>query len=592
MFMQCSRIYCGQVTKNLLNKEIFLQGWINKRRDHGNLIFIDLRDRTGIMQLVLNPQICPQAIETAKNIRNEFVISVTGTVINRAPNVINKNMPTGEFELQVTTLNILNTCKPLPFQLEDADKVDDETRLKYRYIDLRREKMHNLLKLRHQVIFTMRQYLNEQGFYEIETPVLSKSTPEGARDFLVPCRLQPGTFYALPQSPQIYKQLLMCGGMEKYFQVARCFRDEDLRANRQPEFTQLDLEMSFVKESDIQTICEGILNSIWKKIYNKELILPLKRYSFDEVFAKFGSDKPDMRFGLEIQDITKLFESIELKILKSVINSGGKVGALVVKNHNFSRSELDKWTQLATSKQIGAKGLIYIKFKEDQTPESSISKFLPTNFFLEAKKILPDLTTADTIFIVADEFKDAWSVLGKLRLELGKELKLIDEKIFSLFWVTDFPLFEYDKTDKRWNSTHHPFTAPQEGWEKLEPGQVKARAYDIVCNGEEIGGGSIRIHDTKLQSKIFDMIGISKEKAQKKFGFLLEALEYGFPPHGGMALGIDRLIMLLGGTDSIRDVIAFPKTQSGICPMMQTPSTVDEEQLKEVFIKSTYEEKK
>lgn len=590
--MQYLRTYCGQIKKNLLNEKIFLEGWVKKRRDHGNLIFIDLRDKTGIMQLVLNPQICPQSIEDAKNIRNEFVISVTGIVVNRALNSINKNMPTGEFELQVTQLNILNTCKPLPFQLEDADNVDDETRLKYRYIDLRREKMHNLIKLRHQVIFAMRQYLNEQSFYEIETPILSKSTPEGARDFLVPCRLQPGTFYALPQSPQIYKQLLMCSGMERYFQVARCFRDEDLRANRQPEFTQLDLEMSFVKEADIQTICEGILNSIWKKIYNKELTLPLKRYSFDEVFTKFGSDKPDMRFGLEIQDVTKLFESTELKILKSVINNGGKIGALLIKNHNFSRTELDKWTQLTTSKHIGGKGLIYIKFKEDQTPESSISKFLSTNFFLEVKKIISDLTVADTLFIVADEFKDAWSVLGRLRIELGKELKLIDEKTFSMFWVTDFPLFEYDKTDKRWNSTHHPFTAPQDGWEKLEPGQVKARAYDIVCNGEEIGGGSIRIHDTKLQSKIFDMIGISKEKAQKKFGFLLEALEFGFPPHGGIALGIDRIIMLLGKTDSIRDVIAFPKTQSGICPMMQTPSKVEEEQLKEVFIKSTYEEKK
>jgi aspartyl-tRNA synthetase len=590
--MQYLRTYCGQVTENLLNKEIFLEGWVNKRRDFGNLIFIDLRDRTGIMQLVLNPQVCPQAIEDARNIRNEFVISVTGKVINRAPNSVNKNISTGEFELQVSKLNILNTCKPLPFQLEDADKVDDETRLKYRYIDLRREKMHNLLKLRHQVIFAMRQYLNEQDFYEIETPILSKSTPEGARDFLVPCRLQPGTFYALPQSPQIYKQLLMCSGMEKYFQVARCFRDEDLRANRQPEFTQLDLEMSFVKETDIQTVCEGVLNSTWKKIYNKELTLPLKRYSFDEAFSKFGSDKPDMRFGLEIQDVTKLFESIELKILKSVIDNGGKVGALLIKNHNFSRSELDKWTQTATSKQFGAKGLIYIKFKQDQTPESSISKFLPANFFLDAKKILPDLTTADTLFIVADEYKDAWTILGKLRLEFGKELKLIDEKTFSMFWVTDFPLFEYDKTEKRWNSTHHPFTAPQEGWENLELSQVKARAYDLVCNGEEICGGSIRIHDTKLQSKIFDIIGISKEKAQNKFGFLLEALEFGFPPHGGFAFGLDRLIMLLGGTDSIREVIAFPKTQSGTCPMMQTPSTVDEEQLKELFIKSTSEEKK
>ena len=576
---------CGQVDEKFLEKQITIAGWVNKRRDHGNLIFIDLRDRTGIMQLVLNPQICPKAIELAKNIRAEFVICVSGKVVKRKPEAVNKEMSTGEFELYVSELQILNTAKALPYQLEEADNVDDNLRLKYRYLDLRREKMHKILKLRHDAVFAIREFLNNQNFYEIETPILAKSTPEGARDFLVPSRLQPGKFYALPQSPQSFKQLLMASGMEKYFQIARCFRDEDLRANRQPEFTQLDLEMSFVQEDKVQDICEKILNAVWKKTFKKALNLPFPKYKYDEVFKKYGTDKPDTRFDLQIQDLTKLFESTELKFIKSVLDKDGKIGAIKVSTQNFTRSELDKWVELATTK-LGAKGLLYIKFKQDQTPESTIAKFLPTNFFSQAKKIISDLTIADTLFLVADEYKDAWTVLGRLRAELAKNLNLIKKDGFNFLWITDFPMFEWNKDEKRWFAMHHPFTQPQDGFDNQEPSKIKARAYDIVCNGEELGGGSIRIHKSDMQKKVFELLGITKKDAEDKFGFLLQAQELGFPPHGGIALGLDRLIMLIAKVDSIRDVIAFPKTQSGICPMMDTPSNVDKKQLKELGIKT------
>ncbi len=576
-------VYCGQVTEMFLDKEVFLSGWVDNIRDHGGLIFIDLRDRTGIMQLVINPEKNKDIAENAKTIRAEFVISVHGKVINRADGNINPDLKTGKFELIVQDLSIVNKSKPLPYQLEDADNVDDELRLKYRYLDLRREKMQSIIKTRRDAIFAIREYLNKEEFYEIETPILSKSTPEGARDFLVPSRLQPGEFYALPQSPQIYKQLLMASGVDKYFQVAKCFRDEDFRANRQPEFTQLDLEMSFVQESDVQDACEGMMNAVWEKIFNKSLTLPLKRFTYQEVFKRFGSDKPDMRFGLEINDFTSLFESTELKFLKSVIDKGGKVGAVCLPKKQFSRSELDKWVKLATER-MKAKGLIWIRFTEDGSAESTISKFLSTKFFIEARKLIPSLTTADTIFLVADKYEEAWEVLGRLRLELAKKLDLIPEDEFNLFWVTDFPLLEWDGEQKRYFAKHHPFTSPKKGWEKLDPAKVIARAYDIICNGEELGGGSIRIHDEKTQLKIFELLGIDKKEAKDKFGFLLEAQEFGFPPHGGIALGIDRLIMLLTNSKSIRDVIAFPKTQSGVCPMIDTPSVVDTKQLKDLHL--------
>jgi len=580
-------IYCGKVTKEHVKQTVTINGWVARRRDLGGLIFIDVRDHTGIVQLVIDPTTNPQCLEKAQNIKSEYVISATGTVIPRAGSV-NKNIATGEIEIQVTDLVIFSTSKPLPFPLDDEEnKVSEDLRLTYRYLDLRRKRMYDLLKLRHDVIFEMRSFFNEQNFLEIETPILSKSTPEGARDFLVPCRLQAGTFYALPQSPQIYKQLLMVGGMDRYFQIARCFRDENLRANRQPEFTQLDIEMSFVEENDIQTTCEQLFARLWKKFVHQDLELPLKRYTYDDVFSKYGSDKPDTRFGLEINDLTKLFEAQPVAFLQTIIKNKGNIGGICVKNHRFSRSELDKITDYVT-KELKAAGLIFIRWKEDGSLDSSIAKFLGTDFFEQAQKHIHDLTKNDTLFIVAGDYKDAWTTLGQLRLTLGKQLNLIDTSKHHMFWIIDFPLFEWNKEENRWDSAHHPFTQPQQGWEKQDVKDMKARAYDLVCNGEELGGGSIRIHNPEEQQKVFDLIGIPPEKAKTKFGFLLEAQTFGYPPDGGIAFGIDRLIMMLGNTESIRDVFAFPKTQKGTCLMMQTPSEVDENQLKDVYIKSTY----
>jgi len=580
-------IYCGKVTKEHVKQTITINGWVARRRDLGGLIFIDVRDHTGIVQLVIDPTTNPQCLEKAQNIKSEYVISATGVVIPRA-GAVNKNIATGEIEIQVTDLTVFSTSKPLPFPLDDEEnKVSEDLRLTYRYLDLRRKRMYDLLKLRHEVIFEMRSFFNENSFLEIETPILSKSTPEGARDFLVPCRLQAGTFYALPQSPQIYKQLLMVGGMDRYFQIARCFRDENLRANRQPEFTQLDIEMSFVEENDIQTTCEQLFARLWKKFVHQDLELPLKRYTYDDVFSKYGSDKPDTRFGLEINDLTKLFEAQPVAFLQTIIKNKGSIGGICTKNHRFSRSDLDKITDYVT-KELKAAGLIFIRWKEDGSLDSSIAKFLGADFFEQAQKHIPDLTKNDTLFIVAGDYKDAWTTLGQLRLNLGKQLNLIDTSKHHMFWIIDFPLFEWNKEENRWDSAHHPFTQPQPGWEKQDVKDMKARAYDLVCNGEELGGGSIRIHNPEEQQKVFDLIGIPPEKAKTKFGFLLEAQTFGYPPDGGIAFGIDRLIMMLGNTESIRDVFAFPKTQKGTCLMMQTPSEVDENQLKDLYIKSTY----
>jgi len=539
------------------------------------------------MQLVFNPDISKESLELAHSLRNEFVISVRGKVVNRTKETINNNIPTGQFELQVLNLSIVNKSKTLPFQLEEASKVEEDLRLKYRYLDLRRSEMQKILKLRHDITFAIREYLNGLDFYEVETPFLSKSTPEGARDFLIPSRLLPGKFYALPQSPQIYKQLLMCGGVDKYFQIVRCFRDEDLRANRQLEFTQVDLEMSFVEESDVQNICEGVMRRIFDRVLKQPIQAPIKHITYDTAISKFGTDAPDLRFKLEINKVTDLFKTTELSFLRTIIDNGGDVGMLHINSKEFTRSELDNLVNI-TTKKLGAKGLLYVRFKEDSTADSPVSKFLPTDFFKQVRELIPTLSVKDTLFFVAGKYKEAWTILGKLRLVLGKELNLINKKTFEFAWITHFPMFEYSEEEKSWAAVHHPFTQPEKDWEKYELGNVKARAYDLVCNGQEIVGGSIRIHDSETQNKVFNILGLSEEKMQNKFGFLLEAQKLGFPPHGGFAIGLDRFIMLLAEVESIRDVIAFPKTQSGICPMMETPSDVDQKQLQELFIKSTY----
>ncbi|MBA3752025.1 aspartate--tRNA ligase [Candidatus Dependentiae bacterium] len=573
---------CGEVTQKNLDETIVLKGWVHKRRDHGNVIFIDIRDRTGLMQLVFSPAISVEAHKVADHLRSEFVIAVQGKVVNRSPESINKDLATGHFELQASAITILNKAKGLPFHLEDADSVDEEIRLRYRYLDLRRPAMLHRLAIRHKVVFAMREFLDKQNFYEIETPLLTKNTAEGAREFLVPSRVYKGSFYALPQSPQLYKQILMCGGIEKYFQIARCFRDEDLRADRQPEFTQLDIELSFTTEKEIQDLIEGLFQYIFTKIFALPLELPLQRLTYHEAFDTYGSDKPDLRFHLPIYNVTEMFASTQLSFIRTILDQGGAIGALHVQGHSFSRSDLESYVHF--SLQNGAKGLVWIRFKEDASIESPVAKFLPADFFKQMSDAL-GVKEGDTLFLIAGPYKEAWGQLGKLRLSLGEALKLINKDVFRLLWVTDFPLLEYDKEHKRWSSVHHPFTSPQTGWEQQDPEQMKARAYDIVCNGVEVGGGSIRIHDPYVQRKVFDYLGLAKDEMEDHFGFLLEAQELGFPPHGGIALGIDRLVMLLLHCHSIREVIAFPKTQSGYDPMMQAPTVVDLKKLAEYGLK-------
>ncbi len=575
-------IGCGLVSFEFLEKQISLAGWVQTRRDHGGLIFVDMRDRSGIMQLVFSAEINKDAFQLAQELRSEYVIAVNGNVVKRSDNTVNKEIATGAFELQVNSLSILNRSKVLPFILDEGDSVDEEIRLKYRYLDLRRPSMNHKLALRHRIIFAMRSFFDADGFYEIETPILTKNTPEGAREFVVPSRMHPGSFYAMPQSPQLYKQLLMASGVERYFQIARCFRDEDLRADRQPEFTQLDIEMSFTDEAMIQDLIERMLVHIYKTVFNKELHIPFERMTYDQAFALYGSDKPDVRFDLKISDATQLFHDTELSFIKNVLDKKGRIGALHVTKSPFSHTELNRWTERAL--KLGAKGLLWISYSNDQF-DSPVSKFLPSDFKERVLSIFPDLADGSVLFLIAGQYKIAWDLLGRLRLELARALQIISHDQYKYLWVTDFPLLEYDEQEKRWNAMHHPFTSPQGDWQNMKPGDIKARAYDLVLNGIELGGGSIRIHDRQVQQKMFDFLGLSAEQMQSKFGFLLEAQELGFPPHGGIALGIDRFVMLLTQSQSIREVIAFPKTQRGYDLMVDAPTPLDEKQLREYALR-------
>ena len=579
--------YCGQVTEKLLGQEVSVAGWVHRRRDHGGLIFVDLRDRSGLLQIVFNPDFSQSVHDLAHTLRSEYVVWVKGKVVARSPETVNQDLPTGKIEIQAEQLQIFSKSKTPPFAIDDSKTdIDEELRLKYRYLDLRRSQMQHNLAFRDKICFLIRQFLHEDGFYDIETPILTKNTPEGAREFIVPSRISHGYFYALPQSPQIYKQLLMAGGLEKYYQIARCFRDEDLRADRQPEFTQIDVEMSFITEADIIDMIERMFVHLFDKLYGKKLVTPFPRMGYDQAFSQYGSDKPDLRYGLDIRDLTNIFANTELKFLKTVLDQNGKIGALHVtkQQYEFSRSELVKWVDKAI--ELGAKGLVWIRFAQDGTIESPIANFLASDFTQQVQAIFPELQNGDTIFLMAGKYQESWTLLGRLRQRLAKELDLIPADAgFNLSWVTDFPLYEYNEESKTWSSVHHPFTAPQDGWENMQPGEIKARAYDLICNGVELGGGSIRIYEAEMQSKVFDMLGISKEDAQKRFGFLLESQLYGFPPLGGLALGLDRLVMILTGAQSIREVIAFPKTARGYDPMMDSPTSVDNTQLQDYGLK-------
>ena len=577
---------CAEVTKAEIGSTVTLMGWVQKSRNKGGIVFVDLRDRSGIMQIIFeNGDIDAEGFEKAGKLRSEFVIAVTGHVEARS-GAVNENLATGEIEIRANSLRVLSESETPPFPIEENSKTREEVRLKYRYLDLRRPDLQKNLILRSKVAVLVRQFLADEGFLEIETPILNKSTPEGARDYLVPSRIHPGSFYALPQSPQIFKQLLMCSGYDRYFQIAKCFRDEDLRADRQPEFTQIDMELSFVDVDDVIDVNERMLAHLFKEVLGVEVQLPIQRMTWKEAMNRFGSDKPDLRFGMELTDVSDVVKDCEFVVFKSALEMGGSVRGINAKGQgSMPRKKIDKLVEFA--KGYGAKGLAYIAIHEDGTLKSSFSKFMKEE---EMKALVEKMQgeAGDLLLFAADKTKLVWDVLGALRLEMARQMDLLDKNEYRFVWITEFPLLEWSEEENRFTAMHHPFTMPMEEDLHLidsDPGAVRAKAYDIVLNGNEIGGGSVRIHQNDIQEKMFEVLGFTREQAYNQFGFLLNAFKYGVPPHAGLAYGLDRMVMLMAKEDSIREVIAFPKVKDASCLMSEAPNVVDEKQLKELCIK-------
>jgi aspartyl-tRNA synthetase len=575
--------FCGDVTESAIGEKVTLKGWVQKRRDLGGLIFIDLRDRTGIVQVVFNPSTSPEALSIAEKIRSEFVLDIVGTVVARETATINEKLKTGKIEVQAETVTIINEAKTPPFSITDNADVSEDVRLKYRYLDFRRPVIFETLKMRHQVTKTIRDFLDSEGFLDIETPILTKSTPEGARDYLVPSRVHPGEFYALPQSPQLFKQLLMVGGIERYYQIARCFRDEDLRADRQPEFTQVDIETSFLSQEDIISLMEKMMGKVMKEVKGLDIPSIFPRMTYDEAMSRYGSDKPDTRFGLELVDLSEIVKDSGFKVFAAAVANGGQVKAINVKGaaEKYSRKDIDALAEFVG--RYGAKGLAWLKVEADSL-KGPIAKFFSEEEE-QSVRVSLEANIGDLLLFVADKKNVVADSLGALRQKLGKDLNLIDPSLFNFLWVTDWPLLEYSEEDGRFYAAHHPFTMPfREDLEFLDtdPSKVRAQAYDIVLNGYELGGGSLRIFERHIQEKMFSILGFTPEEANEQFGFLLNAFEYGTPPHGGIALGLDRFVMLLAGSSNLRDTIAFPKTASASCLLTDAPGRVSEAQLDEL----------